>query len=118
MFAGTSFSQYTCLEDKYQGERHAGQRKRWLLIESTTKANHDNLPILEYETKVHLSKGTYINTEKWFKIKQEHLQDPSKSAIIKLKEDSVKTVLKHHSMHYKTIMDEALKHSGLSFTDM
>ncbi|QDS69669.1 hypothetical protein FKW77_009535 [Venturia effusa] len=74
-FQSTSFGQAGGLMTKYadKGSKSmAGQRNRWLLIDCNGKtANHDNQPLLSYEPHFsgRMQKTTYVNCEKWFKIR-------------------------------------------------
>ena len=96
-FQMTAFSGFPGgLSEKYPGPDNKYQRNRWLLVESCQRQGHDNLPILKYD-KGKLGKPSYVNTEKYFKIRAEHLV---KNGPTKLTRDSVTIAEKHHYKHW------------------
>lgn len=101
-FQLTSFGNYQGLLDKYADkgtQSMASQRIRWLLIECGGKApNHDNLPMLNYDSACSgsLPKTTYVNCEKWFKIRPSDLVIQGKTKNLKLSMGSVQDAWYHH----------------------
>jgi hypothetical protein len=96
-FQMTAFSGYPGgLEEKYPGPGNRNQRNRWLLVESSQRQGHDNLPVLKIEKGI-FSKPSYVNTEKYFKIKAEHLVPTTK---IKLTIGSVDIAKMHHYKYW------------------
>lgn len=105
-FQLTSFGQYQGLLDKYsdkidrcgQPRSMASQRMRWLLIECDgAKPNHDNLPILHYDSprSARMQKCTYVNCETWFKIRASDLVVQGR--VKKLSGSSVQAAWRHHN---------------------
>lgn len=75
----------------------ASQRKRWLLFECNNRMpNHDDLPTMRYESTSsgRMEKATYINCEKWFKIRPSDLV--VKGPVMKLSMCSVEIAWQHH----------------------
>ncbi|TID23793.1 hypothetical protein E6O75_ATG03429 [Venturia nashicola] len=103
-FQMTSFGQYQGLLDKYsdkinqhgQTKSMAAQRMRWLLIDcGGVKPNHDNLPMMHYESgSDRMPKCTYVNCEKWFKVKPSHLVVQGR--VRQLSRSSVQLAWNHH----------------------
>ncbi|RDI77259.1 hypothetical protein Vi05172_g12769 [Venturia inaequalis] len=106
-FQLTSFGQYQGLMDKYADrtdqygwpQSMASQRMRWLLIEcGGVIPNHDNLPMLYYESpcSARLPKCTYVNCETWFKVRPSDLVVQGR--VKKLSSGSVQAAWVHHGV--------------------
>lgn len=86
---------------KYPGDQ-AEQRRRWLLVEDSSRVGHDNLPVLLLAKGSQMTKPTWINTEKAFCIRTSDLTAFANKANgrFQLDDRSVDTIISHHNLWY------------------